>query len=114
MGKASAATLASTPKSDLIDGLKVIEPEALEETGECVGGKYFFYDTMVKALPLLRHWGHYNQKPVALDLETGTWEKGGDPDPFRSPIYLMACSTKRGESHVFDIRALLYEDEARF
>jgi DNA polymerase-1 len=114
MGKASAATLTSTPKSDLIDGLKVVEPEALEETGECVGGKYFFYDSMVQALPLLRHWAHYNVKPVALDLETGTWEKGGDPDPFRSPIYLMACSTKRGESHVFDIRALLYEDEARF
>jgi DNA polymerase-1 len=113
MAKASAATSPSG-KTELIDGLRVIEPEPLEPTGICVGGRYHYYDTLVKALPLLNHWPSYNVKPLALDLETGTWCRGAEPDPFSSPIYLMAVSTKRGEAHVFDIRALLYEDEERF
>jgi hypothetical protein len=113
-GKALAATSKSTEKSELIDGLKVLSPEVMEEFGQCPGGKYTYLDTMVKALPLLKHWANYNVKPIALDLETGCYKKGDEPDCFSSPIYLMSCSTKRGEAYVFDLRALFYEDGVRF
>lgn len=99
---------------ETVNGLNVMTPEVIEETGFCTGGKYQYIDTLVKALPLLKHFANYNVKPVALDLETGCWKKGDEPDAFSSPIYLMSCSTKRGEAYVFDMRALMYEDGNRF
>lgn len=107
-------TTAKASDVTLVSGLKILEPEPLEHQGICPGGKYTYYGTLAGALPLLRHWATYNQKPIALDLETGIWQKGEEPDPARSPIYLMSCSTRRGEAHVFDTRALHYEDDPLF
>lgn len=99
-----------TSASPTVNNLLMLEPEVMAVTGECVGGTYTYIDRLEDARPVLRSY----ENPVALDLETGVREKGDNPDPFSSPIYLMAISKKRGEAYVLDIRMLRYEDEEEF
>lgn len=123
------AKLPSKPrrlKAKTLEGLLMLDPEPIQEQGECPGGQYVYITEVERAVRLLRYWAS-RKAWAAVDLETGCgWRDGidgktgqkrriyfnkGVVDAYTAGIFLCSVSVEPGKAVVFDMRNLMREEE---